>query len=170
MNGNKKNGRKNNSKKPFAAEVLIYCILFLSAEALLGGFALIIQPSGWLLRLPVYLLKSSPFGNYFLPGLFLFVFLGIFPAVVFYGLWKKPKVLKIKDFDADYWLERINIDKTKHWSWAGAVYCAIILQIWINFQIIFMGFFTFMQSFYSFFALCIIFAAVLPQVRNYYSR
>jgi len=45
--------------------------------ALGGGLLLIIDPTGNILGLPVALLEGSPFSNYFIPGLFLFLVNGL---------------------------------------------------------------------------------------------
>ena len=50
--------------------------------ALGGGLALMLGPHGEILPLPVAALRGSPFANYFVPGLVLFVVLGIGPLLV----------------------------------------------------------------------------------------
>lgn len=163
----RKNGQveKNNLDKLFAL-----CILFVSIEALLGGAALIIQPQGNIMHLPIYLLKDSPFANYLIPGLFLFLFLGLFPLAVFFGLWHQPRVFKIKAFDVSQFMEYLNFDKRHYWAWAGACYTGFLLIFWINFQIMFMGYFTIMQMFYSFFGAFILFLAIQPRIKKRYKQ
>jgi len=53
--------------------------LFLSVGALGGGAALVLGPRGEVIPLPLSLLAGSPFGSYRVPGLILFVVLGVGP-------------------------------------------------------------------------------------------
>lgn len=55
--------------------------VFLGVGALAGGAALMLGPRGEILPLPVSALAGSPFGSYFVPGLILFVALGLGPLV-----------------------------------------------------------------------------------------
>ncbi len=50
--------------------------LFVGIGALAGGGALALVPDGDVLRMPVALLKGSPFRSYFVPGLILFFAVG----------------------------------------------------------------------------------------------
>jgi hypothetical protein len=53
-------------------------LLFLNAiGALWGGFGLIYDPSGEFMQMPLGFLERSPFNNYFIPGIILFVFNGL---------------------------------------------------------------------------------------------
>jgi len=51
--------------------------LFNGISALFGGGALLLAPDGSYLKMPTEMLKFSPFSNYTIPGLILFVVLGI---------------------------------------------------------------------------------------------
>jgi hypothetical protein len=53
--------------------------LVLGVGALGGGGALMLGPEGEIIPLPVAALAGSPFANYFVPGLILFVMLGVAP-------------------------------------------------------------------------------------------
>jgi hypothetical protein len=63
--------------------------LVLAAGALGGGLALMLGPHGEIIPLPVALLQGSPFSDYFMPGLILFVVLGIGSAVVAVLAWRQ---------------------------------------------------------------------------------
>jgi hypothetical protein len=52
-------------------------LMFTSMTALWGGWLLMQDPSGRLLKITVTALEHSPFTNFFIPGLLLFIFLGI---------------------------------------------------------------------------------------------
>jgi hypothetical protein len=56
--------------------VAIGLLSFVGFTALYGGWALMIDPSGGILNMPVDKMRFSPFDNYFIPGLILFVVLG----------------------------------------------------------------------------------------------
>ena len=58
--------------------------VFLALGALGGGLALMLGPRGEIVPLPLSLLKGSVFASYFVPGLILFIALGVCPMVVAY--------------------------------------------------------------------------------------
>jgi len=51
-------------------------LAFIGGSACLGGGLLIVDPSGLLLGLPTSTLQTTPFENYLIPGILLFVLLG----------------------------------------------------------------------------------------------
>ena len=55
----------------------IVLLAFNGIGALIGGLLLIADPTGWKLRLPLRLLQHSPFDNYLIPGIILFVVIGL---------------------------------------------------------------------------------------------
>jgi len=55
--------------------------IFLGIGALFGGGLLILAPDGRLLGMPTTLLSGTPFRSFLVPGLCLFVFVGIAPLV-----------------------------------------------------------------------------------------
>lgn len=59
------------------AWALIALCLFAGASALFGGAALVARPDGSLLGLPVWLLEHSPFESFRVPGVLLFLFVGL---------------------------------------------------------------------------------------------
>jgi hypothetical protein len=56
--------------------IAIALLSFVGFTALYGGWALMIDPSGKLMNLSVEKMQFSPFEDYFIPGLILFVILG----------------------------------------------------------------------------------------------
>ena len=104
----------------FFRNILIGLLAFLGVGAIFGGGALIISPSGELLGMPLSMIKDSPFPNFLIPAIFLFVFLGLAPCLLIFALVKKPES-KIA--------QRINIFKDMHWSWSFSVYIGLILII-----------------------------------------
>lgn len=101
----------------FSFYILSALILFQAASGLYGGGALILDPTGSSLQMPLSLLEGSPFNDYLIPGMILFVVLGIFPSIVFYGLLRK-----------------------KVWAWLGAVLVGVALIIWIGTEIVMVGY------------------------------
>jgi hypothetical protein len=63
--------------------------IFLSLGALGGGAALILGPRGEIIPLPPSALHGSPFDTYFVPGLILFLVLGIGPLVAAALAWRR---------------------------------------------------------------------------------
>ena len=97
--------------------ILELLIFFQAVSGLFGGGALVMDPTGSLLKMPLDLLVPSPFSDYFIPGLILFWVLGVFPSVVFYGLLRRKK-----------------------WAWLGAVVVGTALIIWIGVEIAMIGY------------------------------
>lgn len=147
-------------RKPFEVYILIYCLLFQAVSAISGGIMLVWDPTGNLIQMPLRLLKYSPFPDFLIPGLILMLLLGVYPSIIAYGLFTR-KVIKIMDV--------FNIYRDQHWAWSASMYLAIMLIIWINVEIIVIGYGHFIQSFYSFWGLIILILALLPRVRNYLS-
>lgn len=146
-------------KKSISSYILIFLVLFQFVGAIPSGFSMIIDPSGGGMGIPLYLLEQSPFSNYLIPGLFLFIVLGLFPALAFYGLIKKPKIK---------WLEKLNPYKEYHWAWAFSYYIGIILVLWINSQLIFKIGFDVLHFLYSVLGICIIVFTHLPSTKKDY--
>ncbi|MFN4762368.1 hypothetical protein ACKGJN_04525 [Gillisia sp. Q332] len=57
--------------------VAVALLFFLGISALFGSYQLIIDPTGKSLQMPLGLLKPTPFENYLIPGILLFLTNGI---------------------------------------------------------------------------------------------
>ncbi|HOY30579.1 MAG TPA: hypothetical protein PKW80_01750 [Bacteroidales bacterium] len=136
--------------------ILIVLLGLLAVGALFGGGALMIAPDGELLKMPVTILDSSPFINFFVPGLILFSVLGLAPAILMYALIKKPKCR---------FCERLNFFKDMFWAWTYSIYVAFATIIWIVVEIYFIQAVVWVHIFYVLYALLLIFIALLPPVR-----
>ena len=66
--------------------------ILLSLGALGGGLALMLGPRGEIIPLPVSALAGSPFDTYFVPGLILFVVLGVGPILAADLAWLRQPV------------------------------------------------------------------------------
>ena len=148
-------------KNSFSRYILLFLLLFQALSGLVGGFGLILNPGGEVIQMPVSLLDTSPFNNFFIPGLILFSLMGVYPSIVFYALIKRPQW---KLFSA------LNIYKNRYWGWAGALYTGIMLILWIDFEILFIGYHTFLylQTIYAFLGVLIVIFTLLPSVQYYY--
>jgi hypothetical protein len=60
-----------------------FLLLFNGTGALYGGWNLITHPDGSSLQLPLQLLNHTPFDNYFIPGVILFIANGLFSIATF---------------------------------------------------------------------------------------
>ena len=144
-----------------ARNVLLFLLGFLGLGALGGGGALSISPSGRLLGMPLALLAHSPFRSFLVPGLILFIVLGMAPCLLVVALVKKP---------ANLLAERLNFCPDMHWTWTGSIYVAFALIGWIQIEMILLNAVSWLHTFYMLLAVSILFVALLPQVRGLYKR
>jgi hypothetical protein len=141
--------------------ILIILLGLLSIGALFGGIALMISPGGDLLRMPRSNLGTAPFNDFFIPGLILFSVLGLLPAVVIFGLIKKPG-WKI--------FESMNLLKDMHWSWTFSFYVSYAVIIWIQVEMIFLQTVFWVHTFYIAYALLITVILLLPPIRSFFKK
>jgi hypothetical protein len=141
--------------------ILLFLLAFLGLGAIAGGGALIVSPSGDLLKMPLSLIEKSPFRSYLIPGIILFSVLGLVPCLVVFGLIKKPKWI---------FAEQFNFFKDMHWSWTFSIYTGFALIIWLQIEMEVLQSIYLVHTFYMFLAIAIIFVALLPQIRNQYYK
>ncbi len=141
----------------------IYLVLLalLGIGAIFGGGVLIISPSGELFGMPLSMLVNSPFSNFLLPGVILFSVLGLMPCWIVWALIKKP-MYKIA--------ESLNFFADMYWAWSFSIYTAFALIIWIQIEMYFVQSVHWSHTLYMFWAITIIFVALLPPIRNLYKR
>ncbi len=144
-------------KRSVSSYLLIMLVFIQMISALPAGWSLVTDPSGVGLGIPLDMLQQTPFSNFMWPGLFLFIFLGLFPALIFYGMVKRP-IFKA--------LEKINLYKDYHWSWTFSYYLGVILILWINMQLFFIREFFILQFVYSMLGILIIFITHLPSTKR----
>jgi hypothetical protein len=130
---------------------LYFLMLFMGFQAisgLFGGLALVIDPSGELLKMPLSMLAGSPFDTFLIPGMILFTILGIFPTIVFYGLWKMTS-----------------------WAWKGSLMVSAALIIWIGVEIWMVGYHAEppLQLVYGLLGLILLGLVLMPTVRNQFT-
>ena len=149
-------------KTKITRNIFLIVLGFLSIGAIGGGAVLIISPEGELMGLPVSSFKNMPFNSFLIPGIILFLVLGLVPLLLIIALLKKPESKLAEQF---------NVFKDMHWSWTYSIYIAITLICWIHIQLIFLQSGVFwLYTFYMLYAVVIIIIALLPQIRNLYKK
>jgi hypothetical protein len=98
---------------------------FNGLSGLLGGYMLINDPSGNSLSMKLEWLQKTPFQNYLIPGVVLFLFIGVANII---GLW-------------------ITFKKNGKRAKYGLVF-GLILLVWIISQVAWIGYKDFLQPFY----------------------
>lgn len=144
-----------------ARNLLLLLLALLGVGALGGGGVLIISPSGKLMGMPLSLLAGSPFHSFLIPGLLLFLVLGVAPVLLVVALLKKP---------ASQLAERLNPLGDMHWAWTGTIGVAFAPISWLQVQMAFLNAVSWLHTMYMFWALLILLVALLPQVRVLYKK
>lgn len=105
---------------------LVALLLFLSASALYGGYSLTSDPTGRSLQMSTQLLVGTPFTDFLVPGLFLFICLGIGALVSLLGLVVRAK-----------------------WCFLGSFGIGLALVCWILIQVALVGYSSWLQPVYA---------------------
>lgn len=137
--------------------LLIFFEALLSFGAIVSGAMLMFAPDGSLLGMPVSVMHGGPFRDFFIPGMILFLFLGVYPAIVAYGVWQKP---------AWRWANAFNPFGKYHWSWAGSLAAGAIVWVWLLVELIWVDY-SILHAIYFIWGGLIFFLAVAPPVRRY---
>ncbi|WP_337042316.1 hypothetical protein [Emticicia sp. 17c] len=77
--------------KSFLSRIASILLLFNGISALYGGWNLMVYPDGSSLELSTEWLQKSPFNNYFIPGLILFLFNGVSSIGIYASIIAKPR-------------------------------------------------------------------------------
>ncbi|MCU4718085.1 hypothetical protein [Halapricum hydrolyticum] len=94
--------------RPAILWVLLAVLGQLAVRAVIGGVALLMAPSGEIVGLSSVPLDRTPFGDFLVPGIILFVVFGLVPAVVCYALYTR-----------------------RRWGWTSSVGVAVAMLIWV---------------------------------------
>ena len=148
-------------KRNSTVNILLVLLSVLGVGAIFGGGVLIISPSGKLFGMPLSMLANSPFNNFLIPGIILFTVLGLFPVGLTLALIKRP---------VSKFAELFNFYKDMYWGWTYTIYIAFALIIWIQLEMVFLHAVHWSHTLYMFFAIALIFIALLPQLRNSYKK
>ena len=141
--------------------ILVYLLGFLGLGAIFGGGVLIISPSGELIGMPLSMLAPSGFQTFLIPGILLFVVLGVFPVLLIYALLRKT---------SSPFAEHFNLFRDMSWQWSFLIYQAFALIIWIQLEMVLLHAVHWLHTFYMFYAVVILVVALLPQIRSFYKK
>jgi FtsH-binding integral membrane protein len=97
--------------------LLLLLLLFQGATGILGGVRLVADPSGEGVGLSLDLLEGSAFSDYLVPGLVLFIVLGVGPLLAAYGVWRRHQ-----------------------WGWTSSFVVGAALIIWLAIQVRIIGY------------------------------
>ena len=150
----------NTKTRPLIPLVLLsLCLLFIALGAFYGGIAMLNDPEGSPLEMPVSYLEDTPFQDYFMPGLILIAVWGCGSLVLLACLWVCPRFA---------WLDSFAQVVEEHWVWGLTILYGIALIIWLTVQIITLPEVAVIQ--YVLYALSILIVGLpfLPQMRQYY--
>lgn len=133
--------------RPITFYMLLASLLFQGVSGLFGGAALILDPDGGILQLPVEMLQGSPFHDFLIPGIILFGVLGIFPLIVSLGF-----------------------RKNRYLSWLLSLLVGVALLVWIGVEILIIGYHSQppLQLIYGLLGILIVFLTLLPGLRRHF--
>lgn len=146
--------------RPGTVTWLYILLIFLGVGALGGGGALVIDPSGDLMKMPTSMLERSPFSDFLFPGILLFIVFGLLPLFVVYGLIKRPQW---------HLVERLNPFKKLYSFWALSLYIGFGQIIWITVQTYMLNSVAIIHLIYMSLGLLIQAVTILPSVQSYFS-
>jgi len=128
-----------------AFHALTATVLLQGISGLVGGYALMADPSGALIGLPLVWLEGTPFSDYFVPGTILLTALGVCPLVIGWGLWRGLS-----------------------WAWYGSLLVGASLATWILVEILMIGYQPDppLQAFYGLLSLVILALSSARSVRQ----
>ena len=143
--------------RPLGIKMLMALLVFLAVGGIPTGLALMADPSGQSVGLPLSLLEDLPVHDFALVGLWLFSVYGVIPLIVAYGLWTRKRWS---------WTDSLIGWTHAHWAWMGAVILGVILIIWTSFETVLWGPFVLMMIYgaLGFAVLCL---SLLPSVRRH---
>ncbi|MGA2821264.1 MAG: hypothetical protein ABSF61_11475 [Anaerolineales bacterium] len=147
--------------RPFVLSVLILLQFLLGLGALAGGGVLILGPDGHLIQMPLSMLQGTPFRDFLVPGILLFVFVGIYPISVGYSL------LALPDWR---WPDRINPIPRAHWSWAGSLAAGVVVMVWIAAEVLLIRAVALLHVIYFAWGIALILLTLAPGVRRHLAR
>ncbi len=143
---------------PLGPAVLTILVALQAISGLVGGAALVADPSGGLIGMPLSVLRRGPFADFLLPGVILLAVLGAFPAIIAAALWRRPRWAALRGLERAF---------GEHWSWVGAGVVGAGLLMWLAVELWLVG-----PSpplvMYAVLGLAILAVAVMPGTRRFY--
>ena len=147
--------------RPIFSTVLMIFMALYSVMGLVSGALVLADTSGASLGLPEDVVGSLPVDDLLLVGIWLFVVWGIVPAILCYGLLRRPMWK---------WTGRLNGWTGMHWSWSGTAGLLVLLYVWLAVETYFIGFDAPIQYITLIIGLVMTFLCLSPGVRRYYSQ
>jgi hypothetical protein len=116
----------------FWSILLIVLLVALAGGGFYGGISFLIDPlqQNNTMNVPLSMLDGLFIHDFVLPGLFLLAVMGILPLLAAFGLAFRP---------AWHWTDPLNGWTHRHWSWTLACAVAVLLVLWLGFEIALMG-------------------------------
>ena len=148
------------AKRPWSLYVLLTLLMFQAISGLGGGLVLMIKPDGGLIQMPTSILHGSAFHNFLIPGIILFLILGVFPVFTFSILIARPKWKFLK------W---VNIYNDRFVGWSFSLFTGFGLIIWMEVEAVVIGYGAFIQVMYSTVGLLILVFTLMPGVMKYFT-
>jgi len=147
-------------KKTFELYILYFWMAFLSLNGLGGGIVFLLEPDGSIMGMSTDWLAHTPFTNFLVPGICLFLLNGVFPLIALIGLIarKENRILNL-----------LNVLKDKHWAWTFTLYSGIITISWIIVQQLIAEYFV-LQPIITAVGLINIVLVLMPRVQKRYTK
>lgn len=146
------------NRLPLGPALLTVLVTIQALSGLGGGLMLLLDPSGGLIGMPLNVLRNGPFTDFLIPGLVLLLVLGVFPALVAVGLWRRPPLPFAGPLERAF---------GEHWSWIGSGVTGAGLLIWLAVELWVVGPSSLLLA-YALLALAIIALALAPGTRRFY--
>ena len=146
-------------KRPTLATALIVLLVFLGVSGLVGGIAFIAAPDGSILHAPQAWLDQIPFSDFLIPGVLLFIVVGVLPLLVAAALLWQPA-----------WpgLQRVAPFRQQYWGWTASGLAGFGIIIFEVVEAAYIGMGSFLQYLYLFVGVAIVVLALSQPVREHY--
>jgi hypothetical protein len=137
--------------------MLTALLIFLAVGGIPTGLALMADPSGRSVGLPLSLLKDLPVHDFALVGLWLFSVYGVVPLIIADGMWTRKR-----------WSRTDSLAGRTHvnWAWMGVVMLGLILITWTTIEMVLWGPFVLMII-YSALGFAMLGLSLLPSVKRH---
>ena len=146
-------------KLPVFALVLIVLMFIMSIGSLISGALLFLSPGGKAMGMSTEMLSGTIFPNFLVPGIVLFIFLGIFPMLVGIGLIHK----------SDWrWARALNPFPAHHWTWTASIAVGIITLFWMIIELSLVGYISLLQPLVLLWGVVFLLLTTVPSVRKHY--
>ena len=147
-------------KLPWELYPLLALLLLLGISGIGGGLVLMLNPDGVWIHMPVAILKGSAFGNFLVPGMALFLVVGVLPVFTFGVLLGRP---------GWKWLHFFNLYSNRYVGWQLAVFTGLGLLIFLTVEVAVIGGGSLLQTGYNVLGLLILIFTLTPAVIKYYT-